>query len=67
MPRHITLTVTEAREAGPGIRHLTLRDPDGGPLPKVRPGAHLDLQVPGVGGRAYSLCGDPAVQETRSL
>ena len=63
MPRHITLTVTEAREAGPGIRHLTLRDPDGWPLPKVRPGAHLDLQVPGVGGRAYSLCGDPAVQD----
>lgn len=60
MPRHIPLVVARAAAAGPGVRRLTLRDPDGWPLPKVRAGAHLDLQVPGVGPRAYSLCGDPA-------
>jgi vanillate O-demethylase ferredoxin subunit len=63
MARHIELRVAEARPAGPGIRRLTLRDPDGWPLPRVRPGAHLDLHVPGVGPRAYSLCGDPSVQD----
>ncbi|WP_338664546.1 PDR/VanB family oxidoreductase [Pararoseomonas sp. SCSIO 73927] len=64
MPRHIELRVAEARPAGPGILRVTLRDPDGWPLPRVRPGAHLDLHVPGVGPRAYSLCGDPAVQDS---
>ncbi|MBR0666421.1 oxidoreductase [Roseomonas hellenica] len=63
MPRHITLRVVAAAEAGPGIRRLTLQDPDGWRLPRVRPGAHLDLQVPGVGPRAYSLCGDPAEED----
>ncbi|HWK47827.1 MAG TPA: PDR/VanB family oxidoreductase [Stellaceae bacterium] len=61
MPRHITLCVVASRPAGPGVRRLTLRDPDGYPLPRVKPGAHLDLAVPDVGMRAYSLCGDPAV------
>jgi ferredoxin-NADP reductase len=63
MARHIELRVTDLRAAGPGILRITLRDPDGWPLPRVRPGAHLDLHVPGVGPRAYSLCGDPAVQD----
>ncbi|MBI0436151.1 PDR/VanB family oxidoreductase [Roseomonas sp. KE0001] len=60
MPRFITLVVARVLADGPGIRRLTLRDPDGWKLPKIRPGAHLDLQVPGLGARAYSLCGDPA-------
>jgi len=63
MARHITLRVTEACDAGPGIRRLVLQDPDGWPLPKVRAGAHVDIQVPGIGPRAYSLCGDPAQQD----
>lgn len=63
MPRFITLEVAEAAEAGAAVRRLTLRDPDGWPLPRIRPGAHLDLQVPGIGGRAYSLCGDPAIAD----
>jgi len=61
MPRHIALRVTASRAAGPGVRRLTLRDPDGYPLPGVKPGAHLDLVIPGIGMRAYSLCGDPAI------
>ncbi|WP_424135696.1 PDR/VanB family oxidoreductase [Roseomonas chloroacetimidivorans] len=64
MARHIELRVAEARPAGPGILRVTLRDPDGWPLPRVKPGAHLDLHVPGLGPRAYSLCGDPAVQDS---
>ena len=43
-----------------GVVSLTLRDPDGGPLPAWEPGAHVDLRLaPGLV-RQYSLCGDPA-------
>lgn len=63
MARHIELVVAEVRAAGPGIRRVTLKDPEGWPLPRLRPGAHLDLLVPGLGARAYSLCGDPAVED----
>ena len=62
MPRHIALRVTAAHPAGLGLRRLTLQDPDGYELPPVRPGAHVDLVVPG-GMRSYSLCGDPAVSD----
>lgn len=58
MPQHITLVVASAVPAGPGILRLRLQDPDGWPLPKWRPGAHVNVQVPGLGPRAYSLCGD---------
>jgi vanillate O-demethylase ferredoxin subunit len=57
--RHILLRVLRAAPGGPGIRRLTLGDPDGWELPRARPGAHVDLHVPGIGARAYSLCGDP--------
>jgi len=63
MARHIELVVAAACPAGPGIRRVTLKDPEGWPLPRLRPGAHLDLLVPGLGARAYSLCGDPAVKD----
>lgn len=62
MARHIELRVTEALQAGSGVRRITLMDPDGWPLPPVKPGAHLDLQIPEVGPRAYSFCGDPAIR-----
>ncbi|MDB5317309.1 MAG: Vanillate O-demethylase ferredoxin subunit [Rhodospirillales bacterium] len=64
MPRHIMLVVARIVADGPATRRLVLRDPDGWPLPRCRPGAHLDLHVPGVGPRAYSLCGDPVVQDS---
>jgi hypothetical protein len=44
--------------AGPGVRRLVLMDPDGWPLPKAKPGAHIDLHLPGGMVRAYSLCGE---------
>jgi vanillate O-demethylase ferredoxin subunit len=60
MPHHITLVVRRAVPDGPGTRRLVLQDPDGWPLPRWRAGAHLDIHVPGIGNRAYSLCGDRA-------
>ncbi|MER7761162.1 molybdopterin-dependent oxidoreductase [Streptomyces sp. NPDC097619] len=56
-------TVTEATDAGPGVRALTLTPEDGGPLPDHRPGQHVTLRVavPGPDGpvlaRSYSLTG----------
>lgn len=39
---------------------LRLRAPDGSPLPRWTPGAHLDIELPSGRVRQYSLCGDPA-------
>ncbi len=39
---------------------LTLGSTDGVPLPRWRPGAHLDIHLPSGRVRQYSLCGDPA-------
>jgi ferredoxin-NADP reductase len=36
-----------------------------GPLPAWRPGAHVDLLLPGAPARQYSLCGNPADQRYR--
>lgn len=47
-----------------GVLSLELRHVDGEDLPSWRPGAHADLQIPGVITRQYSLCGDP---EDRSV
>jgi ferredoxin len=43
-----------------GVVLLTLRDPDGRPLPEWQPGAHVDLMLRADLVRQYSLCGDPA-------
>ena len=43
-----------------GVVLLTLRAPDGRPLPEWQPGAHIDLVLPSGLVRQYSLCGDPA-------
>lgn len=41
-----------------GVVSLTLRRADGTALPQWTPGAHVDLILPGVTTRQYSLCGD---------
>jgi ferredoxin-NADP reductase len=64
MPKHITLVVRRAISDGPGTRRLVLQDPDGWPLPRWKPGAHLDLHVPGIGHRSYTMCGDTARTDT---
>ena len=42
-----------------GVVLLTLRDPEGRPLPEWEPGAHVDLELQDGLVRQYSLCGDP--------
>ena len=53
----LRLVVSAVREAAPGIRTVTFRRPDGGPLPSFVPGSHLVVDC---GGRAnaYSLVGE---------
>ena len=54
-------TIVEAIEdGGPGVRVYTLCDPDRWELPPFRPGAHIDIYLPGGLVRTYSLCNDPA-------
>lgn len=43
-----------------GVVLLTLRHPDGDPLPAWAPGAHVDLVLADGLVRQYSLCGDPS-------
>ncbi|QGU03438.1 cytochrome P450 [Corynebacterium comes] len=66
--RTLNLTVAERREEAGGVISLTLAHPDGGDLPKWKPGAHIDLHLTGADGeelvRQYSLSGDP---EDRSM
>ena len=51
----------EAKEvAADGVVTLTLRHPANTPLPRWAPGAHVDLILPGMPTRQYSLCGHPA-------
>ncbi|MBA4862331.1 oxidoreductase [Streptomyces sp. PSKA54] len=42
-----------------GVVLLTLRDPEGRPLPEWEPGAHIDLMLKPDLVRQYSLCGNP--------
>ncbi|WP_416968126.1 PDR/VanB family oxidoreductase [Streptomyces sp. 4F14] len=53
--------VAERKETvADGVVLLTLRAPDGRPLPQWQPGAHIDLVLGAGLVRQYSLCGDPA-------
>jgi ferredoxin-NADP reductase len=55
-----TLEVAGKEPVAAGVVALTLRHPDGAPVPAWEPGAHVDLVLrPGLV-RQYSLCGDPA-------
>ncbi|MFF5035832.1 PDR/VanB family oxidoreductase [Nocardia salmonicida] len=62
--RRLLVVVTERRiEAhDQDVVSLRLEAPDGRVLPRWRPGAHLDLELPSGRLRQYSLCGDPADQ-----
>jgi ferredoxin-NADP reductase len=52
--------VDRIEDGGAGIKVFTLVDPDRWQLPPFRPGAHIDLHLPGGMVRTYSLCNDPA-------
>ncbi len=59
-----TVEVGRKEPVADGVVALTLRHPDGAPLPAWEPGAHVDLELrPGMV-RQYSLCGDPADRAT---
>lgn len=53
------LRVERITEEADSVVCLTLVDPDGGELPTWEPGAHVDVVLPDLGARQYSLCGDP--------
>lgn len=52
--------VDKIEDGGRGIKLFSLIDPDHWELPPFRPGAHIDLHMPGGLVRTYSLCNDPA-------
>ena len=57
---HEFLLVVECKESvADGVVRLTMRRPDGLPLPTWEPGAHIDLVLADGLIRQYSLCGDP--------
>lgn len=57
--QQLTLLVHRMTWEAEGVLSLVLRHPAGEALPPWQPGAHLDLHLPGVITRQYSLCGDP--------
>jgi ferredoxin-NADP reductase len=67
MPITTVKTVVETIEqGGTDVKLFSLVDPDRWELPPFRPGAHIDLHLPGGLVRTYSLCNDPA-DDTRYL
>ncbi|MEW2359885.1 PDR/VanB family oxidoreductase [Spirillospora sp. NPDC029432] len=62
----LELRVEQLRREAGGVLSVTLRDPEGGLLPEWAPGAHIDLELPGLV-RQYSLCGDPADRFTYTV
>jgi ferredoxin-NADP reductase len=54
------LVIARIEPEADGVVSLTLAAPDGRPLPRWVPGAHLDVVLPSGRQRQYSLCGDPA-------
>jgi ferredoxin-NADP reductase len=46
------------------VLSFALADPAGAPLPPWAPGAHVDVLLPNGLERQYSLCGDPANQDS---
>jgi ferredoxin-NADP reductase len=53
----LLLRVRQLRWEAEGVVSVHLDSPDGSPLPDWSPGAHIDLHLPGVITRQYSLCG----------
>ena len=55
----VTTVIRESTMICPGVRQLTLTDPDGWDLPAFTPGAHVDVHLPSGLIRQYSLCNEP--------
>jgi ferredoxin-NADP reductase len=58
--REFVAIVEQRRLIADDVVALTLRDARGHPLPRWRPGAHIDVLLDDGLERQYSLCGDPA-------
>jgi ferredoxin-NADP reductase len=56
----VDVFVRSMTHAAEGVLQVVVERTDGGDLPAWEPGAHVDLAVPTVPARQYSLCGDPA-------
>lgn len=52
------LEVTSVQAEGDDIKRFELVDPTGEPLEPFEPGAHVMVDLPGIGRRHYSLCND---------
>jgi ferredoxin-NADP reductase len=55
----IKTVVEKIADVGAGVKRLTLVEPEHWELPSHRPGAHIDLHLPGGLVRTYSLCNEP--------
>ncbi len=55
----LDVVVESVRPEAADVVGVTLRRPGGAPLPRWRPGSHLDVFLPSGRQRQYSLCGDP--------
>ncbi|MCB1391147.1 MAG: oxidoreductase [Rhodobacteraceae bacterium] len=55
-----TVRVAAVRHEAEGIVSLELVAPDGGALPAFSAGAHVDVLLPGLPARQYSLCNPPS-------
>ena len=53
------MVVTGRTRGAAEVEFIDLQLPHGGPLPRWRPGAHIDLLLPDGDSRQYSLCGTP--------
>lgn len=56
----LRLQLRSVRLLAEGIHAFELAPPEGGLLPEVEAGAHVDVHLPGGLVRSYSLAGDPA-------
>lgn len=58
------MVVTQVRSVADGVREVSLSTPDGRPVPRWQPGAHIDIRCGETGlSRQYSLCGDPSAPD----
>ncbi|HCI6872809.1 TPA: ferredoxin reductase, partial [Klebsiella variicola subsp. variicola] len=63
----ISVSVGEIRPNGEGNLSLILQAAAGEILPAYSAGAHIDIIIPGVGPRQYSLCGTPDRSNTYEI
>ncbi|MCM2394078.1 PDR/VanB family oxidoreductase [Streptomyces albipurpureus] len=58
--QQVAVRVVSIMQASPSVKVVEVAGRDAGPLALWAPGAHVEIDIPGVGLRQYSLCGNPA-------